>query len=124
MHRVGRRAGAQVGYTNAGTVEFLLDTDTDEVYFLEMNTRLQVEHPVTEAVHRASTWSQLQLRVAAGEPLPFAQDDVTVDGHAIEARVYAEDPFGGFLPQAGTAEHRPLAGRAPGSTPPSRPGRW
>ena len=98
----------EVGYENAGTVEFLLDTDTGEAFFLEMNTRLQVEHPVTElAVQvkgQALDLVRLQLAVAAGEPLPFTQDDVTLDGHAIEARVYAEDPWHDFLPQAGTAE--------------------
>jgi acetyl/propionyl-CoA carboxylase alpha subunit len=97
----------QVGYRNAGTVEFLLDNASGEVYFLEMNTRLQVEHPVTElAVSVAGVpldLVELQLRVAGGEPLPFTQDDVAITGHAIEARVYAEDSFGGFLPQAGTA---------------------
>ncbi|WP_254185282.1 biotin carboxylase N-terminal domain-containing protein [Nocardioides panacis] len=97
----------QVGYVNAGTVEFLLDADTGEAYFLEMNTRLQVEHPVTELVVRVDgrplDLVQLQLAVAAGEPLPFGQDDVRLQGHAIEARVYAEDSFHGFLPQAGTA---------------------
>ncbi|MDP3891384.1 biotin carboxylase N-terminal domain-containing protein [Nocardioides sp.] len=92
----------QVGYHNAGTVEFLLDSDTGEVYFLEMNTRLQVEHPVTELV-TATDLVQLQLRIAQGEPLPFDQDELRLRGHAIEARVYAEDPFSGFLPQAGTA---------------------
>ena len=96
---------AQCGYTGAGTVEFLLDNATGEFYFLEMNTRLQVEHPVTEEVVRVREERvdlvELQLRVAAGEPLGFTQDDVTLEGHAIEARVYAEDSFHGFLPQAG-----------------------
>ncbi len=97
----------EVGYTNAGTVEFLLDVATGDFYFLEMNTRLQVEHPVTEAVVSTGSGERVdlveeQLRVAAGAPLRFAQADLTIDGHAIEARVYAEDPFGGFLPQAGT----------------------
>ncbi|WP_234412451.1 acetyl/propionyl/methylcrotonyl-CoA carboxylase subunit alpha [Nocardioides sediminis] len=98
----------EVGYANAGTVEFLLDSDTGEVYFLEMNTRLQVEHPVTEEVVRVRgeriDLVELQLRVAAGQPLGFTQADVTLEGHAVEARIYAEDPYHGFLPQAGTAE--------------------
>jgi acetyl-CoA/propionyl-CoA carboxylase biotin carboxyl carrier protein len=99
----------EVGYVNAGTVEFLVagEHGSEEVFFLEMNTRLQVEHPVTELAVAVKgeplDLVDLQLAVAAGEPLPFTQDDVTVAGHAIEARVYAEDAFGGFLPQAGTA---------------------
>ncbi|MCF6378369.1 ATP-grasp domain-containing protein [Nocardioides KLBMP 9356] len=95
----------QCSYVGAGTVEFLLDNATGEFFFLEMNTRLQVEHPVTEEVVRVDgervDLVELQLLVAGGEPLPFAQDAVTLDGHAIEARVYAEDSFHGFLPQAG-----------------------
>jgi acetyl-CoA/propionyl-CoA carboxylase, biotin carboxylase, biotin carboxyl carrier protein len=107
----------EVGYTGAGTVEFLLDDVTGEAYFLEMNTRLQVEHPVTEATVRIGGQGldlvALQLRVAGGRPLGIAQEDVTTTGHAIEARVYAEDPYAGFLPQAGTAKrvHWPAAAR-------------
>jgi acetyl-CoA carboxylase biotin carboxylase subunit len=90
------RAG---GYTNAGTVEFLVDADRN-FYFLEMNTRLQVEHPVTEMVTSVDL-VKLQIQIAAGEPLPFKQDDVALRGHAIECRIYAEDPDNNFFPSPG-----------------------
>jgi acetyl-CoA carboxylase, biotin carboxylase subunit len=90
------RAG---GYTNAGTVEFLVDAERN-FYFLEMNTRLQVEHPVTEMV-TATDLVKLQIQIAAGERLPFAQENVALSGHAIECRIYAEDPDNNFFPSPG-----------------------
>jgi 3-methylcrotonyl-CoA carboxylase alpha subunit len=102
MTEASLRLARAAGYANAGTVEFLLDDD-GEFAFLEVNARLQVEHPVTEAVTGLDL-VELQLRVASGEPLPIAQADVKFEGHAIEARVIAEDPLAGFLPSSGTVE--------------------
>ncbi len=102
--RIGAAAcdtARSVDYTGAGTVEFIVSADRpDEFFFMEMNTRLQVEHPVTEMVTGVDL-VELQVRIAAGEKLPVAQDDISMDGHAIEARVYAEDPGRGFLPTGG-----------------------
>jgi acetyl-CoA/propionyl-CoA carboxylase biotin carboxyl carrier protein len=102
MGRAAVDAAKAVGYTGAGTVEFIVDADRPrDFFFLEMNTRLQVEHPVTECITGLDLVEQ-QIRIAAGERLPLEQSDISLDGHAIEARLYAEDPARGFLPQAGT----------------------
>ena len=100
-------AAESVNYVGAGTVEFLVsDEAPGEFFFMEMNTRLQVEHPVTEEVVRIRGGRidlvEAQVRIAAGQPLGFTQEDVTLVGHAIEARVYAEDPARDFMPSTGT----------------------
>ncbi len=102
------RAAKAVDYVGAGTIEFIADASgglsADSIFFMEMNTRLQVEHPVTEEITGVDL-VEWQLRVASGEPLPKRQDELAINGHAIEARLYAEDPASDFLPSTGPLDH-------------------
>ncbi|WP_224814027.1 acetyl/propionyl/methylcrotonyl-CoA carboxylase subunit alpha [Hasllibacter sp. MH4015] len=113
------RAAEAIGYKGAGTVEFIVDASdglrADRFYFMEMNTRLQVEHPVTEAITGVDL-VEWQLRVAAGEPLPMRQGDLAINGHAFEARLYAEDVPKGFLPATGRLAHLQFPGGARADT--------
>jgi 3-methylcrotonyl-CoA carboxylase alpha subunit len=108
MTEAAIKAAQAVKYQGAGTIEFIVDGSgalrPDGFWFMEMNTRLQVEHPVTEAI-TGFDLVEWQLLVASGEPLPAEQGDITIHGHAVEARLYAEDPAAGFLPQAGRIDH-------------------
>ena len=109
MTHAALQAAFACGYENAGTVEFLLDQE-ENFYFMEMNTRLQVEHPVTEWITGLDLVAA-QIRIASGEPLPWKQSDLAIRGHAIECRVYAEDPAANFIPDAGQiVRHAPCSG--------------
>ena len=100
MGKAAIRAAKAVNYENAGTIEFIYDLNENKFYFMEMNTRIQVEHPVTEMVTGVDL-VKLQLKVAMGEPLPYTQDDITINGHAIEYRINAENPYKNFMPSPG-----------------------
>ena len=110
MGEAAVRAAKAVGYQNAGTIEFLVD-EAKHFYFMEMNTRIQVEHPITEMITNVDLVQQ-QIKIAAGEELPFTQEDITFEGHAIECRLNAENPFEGFRPSPGkvTFLHQPVGG--------------
>ena len=114
MGQAALSAARAIGYASAGTVEFLLEDGKDDFWFLEVNTRLQVEHPITEAITGLDLVRE-QLLVAAGEPLGFSQEDLSIDGHAIEVRLYAEDPANRFFPKAGQ-----LLAYVPPATPEAR----
>ncbi len=118
------RAAKAVDYEGAGTIEFIADASeglrADRIFFMEMNTRLQVEHPVTEEITGVDL-VEWQLRVASGEPLPKRQEELSINGHAIEARLYAEDPAKGFLPSTGRFERLRISDdRRSGSKPASK----
>ncbi len=98
------KAAKAAGYENAGTIEFLYDEESDKYYFMEMNTRVQVEHPITEMVTGVDIVKE-QIRIAAGEKLSYTQDDIKISGHAIECRINAEDPSRNFAPCPGTIEY-------------------
>ena len=117
MGQAAVRAAEAIGYAGAGTVEFIVDASEglrpDRFWFMEMNTRLQVEHPVTEAITGVDL-VEWQLRVAAGETLPMGQDELSISGHAFEARLYAEDVPKGFLPATGHSGASGVSRRCPG----------
>lgn len=100
MGNAAIRAAKAVNYENAGTIEFIYDLNDNQFYFMEMNTRIQVEHPVTEMVTGIDL-VKLQLKVAMGETLPYTQEDITINGHAIEYRINAENPYKNFMPSPG-----------------------
>ncbi|WP_309084067.1 acetyl/propionyl/methylcrotonyl-CoA carboxylase subunit alpha [Chelativorans sp.] len=119
MTQAAKKAAQAIGYSGAGTIEFIVDASKglkpDRFWFMEMNTRLQVEHPVTEMVTGIDL-VEWQIRVAAGEALPRAQEEIALSGHAFEARIYAEDPARDFLPATGTLHHLRFPQAVPGAT--------